>query len=190
VSQGVILAPQSWGLLGMLATYQHTLWGAGSELTTVQPIAFYNIKDGYYLRSSAIMTFDTYGHTTTILVGFGGGKVFKLDGGYVLNVFAEAQPSIYRAGKGGPAVAERRTLPSRSQYSRESSAAVTDHSDEIAKLVLVARVIEYEGMTQKRQCHARESGHPDLAARAGALDSRLRGNDTTLENLILNDAPH
>ena len=55
---------------------------------------------------------------------------------------------------------------------------------------LVARVIEYEGMTQKRQCHARESGHPDLAARAGALDSRLRGNDTTLKSLILNDAPH
>src|ERR1700689_5744656 len=43
-------------------------------------------------------------------------------------------------------------------------------------------------MTQKRQCHARESGHPDLAARAGALDSRFRGNDTTLRNLILNDA--
>jgi hypothetical protein len=57
-------------------------------------------------------------------------------------------------------------------------------------LDLVARVIEYEGMTQKRQCHARESGHPDLAARTAALDSRLRGNDTTLKNLILNDAPH
>ena len=28
------------------------------------------------------------------------------------------------------------------------------------------------------ECHARESGHPDLAARAGALDSRFRGNDT------------
>jgi hypothetical protein len=45
---------------------------------------------------------------------------------------------------------------------------------------LVARVVENEGMTRKRQCHARERGHPDLAARAGALDSRLRGNDTTL----------
>jgi hypothetical protein len=43
-------------------------------------------------------------------------------------------------------------------------------------------------MTQKRQCHARECGHPDLAARAGALDSRFRGNDTTLKDLILNDA--
>jgi hypothetical protein len=27
-----------------------------------------------------------------------------------------------------------------------------------------------------------------LAARAGALDSRFRGNDTTLKDLILNDA--
>src|ERR1700678_2819299 len=44
------------------------------------------------------------------------------------------------------------------------------------------------GMTQKRRCHARESGHPDLAARAGALDSRFRGNDRTLKDLILNDA--
>ena len=35
------------------------------------------------------------------------------------------------------------------------------------------------------QCHPRESGHPDLAARAGALDSRFRGNDTTLKDFIL-----
>ena len=46
------------------------------------------------------------------------------------------------------------------------------------------------GDDEKRQCHARESGHPDLAARAGALDSRFRGNDTTLKALILNDAHH
>ncbi len=42
----------------------------------------------------------------------------------------------------------------------------------------------------KRQCRAWTSGHPDLAARAGALDSRLRGNDKTSKDLILNDAPH
>jgi hypothetical protein len=29
-----------------------------------------------------------------------------------------------------------------------------------------------------------------LAAHAEALDSRLRGNDTTLKDLILYDAPH
>jgi hypothetical protein len=44
-------------------------------------------------------------------------------------------------------------------------------------------------MTQKRRCHAREVGHPDLAARVEALDSRFRGNDTTLKDLILNNAP-
>ena len=53
---------------------------------------------------------------------------------------------------------------------------------------LVARVVQNGGRTQKRQCHARESGHPDLAARAGVLDARFRGNDTTLKDLILNDS--
>jgi hypothetical protein len=28
--------------------------------------------------------------------------VIKLDGGYVLNVYAEAQPSVYRSGVGAP----------------------------------------------------------------------------------------
>ena len=52
------------------------------------------------------------------------------------------------------------------------------------------KVVQNGGDNAKRQCHARESGHPDLAARGGALDSRFRGNDTTLKDLILNDAPH
>jgi hypothetical protein len=91
---GVIIAPQSWGLLGVLVTYQHTLWGASSELTTVQPSVFYNLDHGYYLRSSAIMQFNTYSRTDVVPVGLGAGKVIKLDAGYVLNVYAEAQPSI------------------------------------------------------------------------------------------------
>ena len=45
------------------------------------------------------MTFDTYSHTSVVPVGFGAGKVIKLDGGYVLNVYAETQPS---AGVGAP----------------------------------------------------------------------------------------
>jgi hypothetical protein len=99
---GVIIAPQSWRLLGVLVTYQHTLWGASSELTTVQPNVFYNLDHGYYLRSSAIMQFNTYSRTDVVPVGLGAGKVIKLDAGYVLNVYAEAQPSIYRAGVGAP----------------------------------------------------------------------------------------
>jgi hypothetical protein len=99
---GVIIAPQSWGLLGVLATYQHTLSGASSELTTVQPNFFYNLDYGYYFRSAAVMQFNTYSHTDFIPVGIGIGKVIKLDGGYVLNVYAEAEPSIYRVGVGAP----------------------------------------------------------------------------------------
>jgi hypothetical protein len=99
---GVIIAPQSWGLLGVLVTYQHTVSGASSELTTVQPNVFYNLDHGYYLRSSAIMQFNTYSHTDVVPIGFGAGKVIKLAGGYVLNVYAEAQPTVYRAGVGAP----------------------------------------------------------------------------------------
>jgi hypothetical protein len=99
---GAIIAPQSWGLLGVLATYQHTLWGPSSTLTTVQPNIFYNLANGFYLRSSAIMQFNTYSHTDVVPIGVGVGKVIKLNGGYVLNVYAEAQPSVYRIGVGAP----------------------------------------------------------------------------------------
>jgi hypothetical protein len=99
---GAVIAPQSWGLLGVLATYQHTLWGPSSSVTSVQPNVFYNLDHGFYLRSSAVMTYDTFGHTTVIPIGFGAGKVVQLDGGYTLNAYVEAQPSLYRAGVGAP----------------------------------------------------------------------------------------
>ncbi len=97
---GAIIAPQRWGLLGALATYQRTVSGTSTELTTVQPNVFYNLHGGWYLRSSAIMRFDTSSHTTTIPVGLGAGKVIDLAGGYTLNVYAEAQPSVFRSGTG------------------------------------------------------------------------------------------
>jgi hypothetical protein len=99
---GAIIAPQPWGLLGGLATYQRTVSGISTQLTTVQPNVFYNLHDGWYLRSSAIMRFDTSTHTTTIPVGLGAGKVIHLGGGYTLNLYAEAQPSVYRSGTGAP----------------------------------------------------------------------------------------
>jgi hypothetical protein len=96
------LAPQSWGILGVLATWQQTVSGPTSHETTVQPNIFYNLSHGFYLRSSAIMIFDTATHTTVVPVGFGLGKVMNLDGGYALNLYAEAQPSFYRTGVGAP----------------------------------------------------------------------------------------
>jgi hypothetical protein len=99
---GIILAPQSWGLLGVLGTYQQTLSGVSSHVTVAQPLIFFNLPHGYYLRSSAAMTFDSGNHTSAIPVGLGLGKVIQLDGGYTLNVYAEAQPSLYRSGVGAP----------------------------------------------------------------------------------------
>ncbi|HEY0800212.1 MAG TPA: hypothetical protein VGD54_05170, partial [Steroidobacteraceae bacterium] len=72
---GIILAPQSWGLLGVLGTYQQTLSGVSSQLTVAQPLIFFNLPHGYYLRSSAAMTFDTGNHTSAVPVGLGLGKV-------------------------------------------------------------------------------------------------------------------
>ena len=99
---GAIIAPQPWGLLGLLGTYQRTVSGVSTQLTTVQPNIFYNLHGGWYLRSSAIMRFDTSTHTTTIPVGFGAGKVIQLSGGYTLNGYVEGQPSVYRSGTGAP----------------------------------------------------------------------------------------
>jgi hypothetical protein len=99
---GIILAPQSWGLLGVLATYQQTLSGVSSHVTVAQPLIFFNLSHGYYLRSSAAMTFNTANHTSVVPVGLGPGKVIQLDGGYTLNIYAEVQPSLYRTGLGAP----------------------------------------------------------------------------------------
>ena len=99
---GIIEARLNWGILGVLATYQHTLSGVGSDLTTVQPILYYNFQQGWYFRSDAIWQFNTYSHTNVVPVGVGIGKVVQLEGGYVLNAYVEAQPSIIRSGRGAP----------------------------------------------------------------------------------------
>jgi hypothetical protein len=99
---GVLEARLNWGILGVLATYQHTLSGVGSELLTVQPILYYNFQQGWYFRSDAIMQFNTYSHTNVVPVGLGIGKVVQLEGGYVLNGYVEVQPSVFRSGRGAP----------------------------------------------------------------------------------------
>ena len=99
---GIILAPQSWGLLGVLGTYQQTPSGVSCHVTVAQPLIFFNLPHGYYLHSSAAMTFDTGNHTSATPVGLGLGKAIQLDGGYTLNIYAEAQPSLYRSGVGAP----------------------------------------------------------------------------------------
>jgi hypothetical protein len=71
-------------------------------VTVAQPLIFFNLPHGYYLRSSAAMTFNTGNHTSAIAVGLGLGRVIQLDAGYALNAYAEVQPSPYRSGVGAP----------------------------------------------------------------------------------------
>ena len=85
-------------MLRALGTYQQTLSGVSSHFTVARPLIFFNLPHGYYLRSSAAMTFDTGNHTSAIPVGLGIGKVIQLDGGYTLNIYAEARPLLYRSG--------------------------------------------------------------------------------------------
>jgi len=99
---GVIEARLNWGILGVLATYQHTLSGVGSQLVTVQPILYYNFQQGWYFRSDAVMQFNSYSHTNVVPVGLGFGKVIQLESGYTWNAYVEAQPSVYRSGRGAP----------------------------------------------------------------------------------------
>src|ERR1700727_856974 len=99
---GVLEARLNWGILGGLATYQHTLSGVGSQLVTVQPILYYNFQQGWYFRSDAVMQFNSYSHTNVVPVGVGFGKVVQLEGGYVLNGYVEVQPSVFRSGRGSP----------------------------------------------------------------------------------------
>ncbi len=102
----VAIAPQDWGLLGLLATYQHSFAGDDSRLVaqviTAQPIVTYNLPKGFYLRSTGVWTFDLGNHVSYIPVGFGAGKVWTFDHGNAVNAFVEPQYSVFRSGVGVP----------------------------------------------------------------------------------------
>jgi hypothetical protein len=100
------VAPQSWGLLAGLVTYQHSFAGDDdrptAQIVTAQPIVTYNLPAGFYLRSTGVMTFDLGNNTTTIPVGFGAGKVWSFGNGNTVNAFAEPQYSVIHSGVGVP----------------------------------------------------------------------------------------
>ena len=102
----VVIAPQSWGLLGGLVTWQHSFAGPGDRPTqnnlTVQPFYIYNLPQGLYVRSTAIWNFDLEGGRYVIPIGAGIGKVFAQPDGTTINVFAEPQWTIAHHGAGQP----------------------------------------------------------------------------------------
>jgi hypothetical protein len=104
---GIVVTERRWGLVGTVVTYQHSFSGYGpgrptAELLTVQPLVHYNFLKGYYLRSSGLWNIDRDRHVNSIPIGFGAGKVWKLPGGSVMNLYAEPQYSVYRTGTGAP----------------------------------------------------------------------------------------
>lgn len=99
---GVIVAPQSWGLLAGLVTYQTSFAGQSERedvnLLTFQPIVNFNLQHGWYLRSSATWNFNLESGDAYIPVGLGVGKVFQLDKGVTMNAFIEPQYTVWNEG--------------------------------------------------------------------------------------------
>ena len=85
---GVVLAPQPWGLIGGLVTYQHSFAGHNDRPTQnnlqAQPFLMYNLPQAFYLRSTATWNFDMQRGTFYIPLGLGAGKIWKLQGGSTL----------------------------------------------------------------------------------------------------------
>lgn len=105
-ASGIAIYPAEWGLAGALLTYQHDFAGASDRPTqsifTVQPFLIYNLLEAFYLRSVGIWNFDFGTGNFYIPIGLGVGKVWKLESGTVLNLFAEPQWTVAHSGDGVP----------------------------------------------------------------------------------------
>lgn len=103
---GIAVAPQEWGLIGGLVTYQTSFAGQHDRddvsVLTAQPIVNVNLKDGWYLRSTATWNFNLQNGASYIPVGLGVGKVFQLDKGVTMNAFVEPQYTVWNDGPGAP----------------------------------------------------------------------------------------
>jgi hypothetical protein len=103
---GLAIAPQDWGLVGVLATYQASVAGSESRdevsLATLQPIVNFNLSNGFYLRSTATWNFDIEHGTYAIPVGLGIGKVIAVNDRTTMNAFIEPQVTAFSHGPGQP----------------------------------------------------------------------------------------
>lgn len=103
---GVVIAPQAWGLVGGLLTWQHSFAGDSDRPTqnnaSAQPFVIYNLPQGWYLRSTATWNFNLGNGDYSIPLGLGAGKVWVLRDGTSINVFAEPQWTVAHEGAGQP----------------------------------------------------------------------------------------
>ncbi|HVU07360.1 MAG TPA: hypothetical protein VHG89_02320 [Verrucomicrobiae bacterium] len=96
------IAPQSWGLVGGLVTWQHSIAGEGSRPVQnnlqMQPFLIYNLPKGFYARSTALWNFNLQTDDYYIPVGAGAGKVWQLKNGMTVNFFVEPQYTLFHDG--------------------------------------------------------------------------------------------
>jgi len=99
------IAPNPWGLIGGLVTWQHSFAGDDDRRTQnnlqAQPFFIYNLPEGWYVRSTATWTFDLDLETYYVPLGAGVGKVWKV-GKDTVNLFAEPQWTVMHHGDGVP----------------------------------------------------------------------------------------
>ena len=100
-AQAVVSAPYDWGLVAALVAYQQAFDSSARSLT-IQPFLFYNLTDGFYLRSSGITAIDFGRQRAVVPVGLGLGHVRRLADGNVLNLYLEPQYSVVQSGPGQP----------------------------------------------------------------------------------------
>jgi hypothetical protein len=102
---GVVIAPQRWGMIGGLLTWQQSFAGDDDrkDLNTLQaqPFLIYNLPQAWYLRSTATASFDLRSGDYYIPLGAGVGKIWK-DGKTTYNLFAEPQWTVAHDGDGVP----------------------------------------------------------------------------------------
>lgn len=101
---GLAMAPQKWGMIGGLLTWQTSFAGDSDRPNQnnlqAQPFFIYNFPEGWYARSTATWNFNLRGGGDYYIpIGVGAGKIWK-DGKTTLNLFAEPQWTVAHSGNG------------------------------------------------------------------------------------------
>ena len=97
-------ASPAWQL-GYLLTWQASFAGDSDRsdvnIGAFQPFIFHQLGDGWYLRSSAVSTYDFETDNYSVPVGLGLGNVFQTESA-VVNIFVEPQVSVFDDGPNQP----------------------------------------------------------------------------------------
>lgn len=101
----IAISPTTERLIGGLIQWQQSFAGDSDRPSvgsvTFQPFLIYNLPQGWYLRSTAIWTFNIKNGDYAIPLGLGVGKTWRA-GKTIFNFFAEPQWTVAHDGEGLP----------------------------------------------------------------------------------------